>query len=155
MSLKVDKSVWNQIKKNLAKGNSLQVSVGFFEDARYTSENDNLPVATVAAWMEEGDPTQYPPRPFMRAGFVPMLKGTKYREVFAKSIENILEGKSTFVQEYNKLGPVMQKDLKQVIIDWDTPPNSPATIAEKGFNDPLIDTGTMRDSVDFKVEKKE
>jgi hypothetical protein len=47
----------------------------------------------------------------------------------------------------------MVKGLQNEIIAWDTPPNSPQTVEAKGFNDPLINTGKMLESVDFKVER--
>lgn len=155
MSVKitVDKSGWEKIKKNLLQANQESLKLGWFEDARYGPENDNLPVATVARFMEEGDPVKYPPRPFIRVGFLPRLKAPEYVPLFQSAITSVLEGKATFKQAYTKMGPVLAKGLQNEIIGWDTPPNSARTIAEKGFNDPLIDTGKMLESVDFKVER--
>ena len=45
-----------------------------------------------------------------------------------------------------------QGDLKQMIAEFSTPANSPMTIAKKGFNNPLVDTGIMLDTVDYDVE---
>lgn len=150
-----DNKVWKNIQKDLFKGINEQVNIGFFPDSKYGPENDNLPVATVAAWQEEGVPPQnIPPRPFMRVGFGAPLRRGRYDKQFKAAIANILEGRSTFTQEYKKLGSVFVEDMKDAITKWDSPPNAPLTVAEKGFNDPLIDSGTMRDSVDFKVEKK-
>ena len=155
MSVKitVDTSGWDKIKKNLLQANRENLKVGFFEDSRYGPENDNLPVATVAAWMEEGDPVKYPPRPFIRMGFLPRLKTSEYVPVFQQAIKSVLDGQATFKQAYTKLGPVMVKGLQNEIIGWSTPPNSPQTVEAKGFNDPLIDSGKMLESVDFKVER--
>lgn len=155
MSIKitVDTSGWDKIKKNLLQANKESLNVGFFPDSRYGPENDNLPVATVAMWQEEGDPVNYPPRPFIRMGFLPRLKTAEYVPVFQKAIKSVLDGQATFKQVYTKLGPVMVKGLQNEIISWDTPPNSPQTVEAKGFNDPLINTGKMLESVDFKVER--
>lgn len=154
MSVKitVDKYGWEKIKKNLLQANQESLKVGFFDD-RYGPENDNLPVAVVARFMEEGDPVKYPPRPFIRAGFLPRLKTSEYVPLFQNAITSVLEGKATFKQAYTKMGPVLVKGLQNEIIGWDTPPNSARTVAEKGFNDPLIDSGKMLESVDFKVER--
>lgn len=155
MSVKItiDTSGWDKIKKNLLQANSESLNVGFFPESRYGPENDNLPVSTVAMFMEEGDPVKYPPRPFIRMGFLPRLKTSEYVPVFQQAIKSVLDGKATFKQAYTKLGPVMVKGLQNEIISWDTPPNSPQTIEAKGFNDPLINTGKMLESVDFKVER--
>lgn len=147
-----DTKIWDQAKKNL-KLDSLELSIGFFPESRYGTENNNLPVAQVAQWNEEGSLTN-PPRSFMRVGFgIPLMKG-KYDKQFKASIQRITEGKSTFNQEYSFLGKVFVKEMRQSIIDWDTPPNSPRTVSEKGFNDPLRDSDTMLNSVDYKIEKK-
>ncbi len=155
MSVKitVDKSGWEKIKKNLLQGNQEHISLGFFPESKYGPENDNLQVAQVAQFMEEGNPVKYPPRPFIRVGFLPRLKTAEYVPLFQNAITSVLEGKATFKQAYTKMGPVLVKGLQNEIIGWDTPPNSAKTIAEKGFNDPLIDTGKMLESVDFKVER--
>lgn len=155
MSIKitVDTSGWDKIKKNLLQANRESLNVGFFPDSRYGPENDNLPVATVAMWQEEGDTVKYPPRPFIRMGFLPRLKTPEYIPIFQQAIKSVLDGQSSFKQAYTRLGPTLVKGLQNEIIAWDTPPNSPQTIAEKGFNDPLINTGKMLESVDFKVER--
>lgn len=151
--LTVDKSAWKRMKKDLLKAAAQEVQVGFFGGSNYGPENDNLPVAQVAQWNEEGSATN-PTRPFIRVGFMgPARKGV-YDKVFLESMQRIAEGQSSFKQEYTKLGPLFVKDMKQVITDWDTPRNSDETEAAKGRNDPLVWTGLMRDSVDFKVEQR-
>lgn len=58
-------------RKNLQDIDKKVVQVGFF-DTYYGPENDNLPVATVAMWNEEGEGVQM--RSFIRAGFIETLK---------------------------------------------------------------------------------
>jgi hypothetical protein len=53
-----------------------------------------------------------------------------------------------------KMGEVIQGQLKQSIRDFVDPPLAPSTIKAKGFPKPLIDTGHMRDSVAFEVTKE-
>ncbi|MCW3779961.1 hypothetical protein OM945_14080, partial [Levilactobacillus namurensis] len=48
---------------------------------------------------------------------------------------------------YSVLGEAMVKDIKQTITDFSTPSNEPLTAKNKGFNDPLIDSGELRDSI--------
>lgn len=153
MSVKVDKTVWENIKKDLRKGKDLELNVGFFPDQKYGPENDNLFVAQVAQFNEEGSDTN-PPRPFMRVGFGGALKKGMYKSYFTDAINRIVSGESSFLKEYTKLGPIFVADMKEIIEEWDTPSNSPKTIEAKGFNDPLVWTGTMHDAVDFRVEKE-
>lgn len=146
-----EKDLWGSLSKQFTNTDS-GLSIGFFPEYSYGAENDNLPVATVAQWNEEGTSTN-PVRPFMRVGFALPLEKGKYDKLFLQSISRILEGKSNFSQEYKILGPVFVKDMKKSIVDWSTPPNSPRTVEEKGFNDPLIDSGKMLESVDYKIER--
>lgn len=156
MSVKItkDKSGWDKLKKNLLKNSQDILKIGIFDQAKYGPENDNLQVAQVLQWMEEGDPVLYPPRPVMRVGFLPRLKTSEYVPLFQETISSVLEGKLTLKQSYRRMAPILVAGLKNEIIQWDTPPNSPQTVADKGFNDPLINTGKMLESVDFKVEKR-
>jgi len=151
-TLKIDTSIWDKIKRNILVGNDLEVSTGFFEGSIYGSENNNAQVAQIARDNEEGT-VKNPTRPFMRVGFGGKV-AKQLPELFRASMKRIAEGKTTFRQEYTKLGPILTSEMKQSIIEWSTPPNSPSTIAEKGFNDPLIKTGKMLESVESKVEAK-
>lgn len=155
MKIEVDKSVWNKMKKNLSKGENMSVGVGFFESDKYAN---GLPVAQVAKWNEEGHingpGSQFPgsvtpPRPFLKNNFMEPIKKGMYDSYFIESIQRIAEGKSTFSQEYKKIGKMAKEDLQEVILDFDTPANSPITEMLKGFNNPLVETGKMYESVGF------
>lgn len=145
-----DTRVWDAMKKNLKAGKHLSVNVGFF-DEYYGPENNNLPVAYVAKIQEEG--LGPPMRPFIRNGFMedniktlswltPQVKGM---------ISAVALGQMSWNQLYQKLGPVFVEIMKKEIEDWTSPMNAPLTIELKGFNDPLIDTGKMLDSVEYRV----
>ena len=45
--------------------------------------------------------------------------------------------------------------IQQEIVDGNWTPNAPSTIAKKGSDHPLIDTGLMRQSVHYVVKKGE
>lgn len=153
--LKVDKSGWDKIKKELLKGSNLEVQVGVVESTNYGPDNDNLSVAQVWQWQEEGVPAQnIPTRPAIRVGFMTPIKSGLYDKLFVESMQRIAEGKSTFKQEYERIGTKAKVDLKKAVADWDTPPNAPFTVAEKGFNNPLIDSGLLYDSIDSKVANR-
>lgn len=146
-----DTRVWDSMKKNLLKGNYKSLDVGFF-DEYYGPENDNLPVAQVAKWQEEGT-ENIPMRPFMRAGF--MIKNVEKEGWITAEVKQMLDavamGRMTWNQLYHKLGPVMVKIMQKEIEMWPIPMNAPLTVELKGFNDPLIDTGKMLDSVEYRV----
>lgn len=139
----------DELKKFLAKvtKQKARVDVGFFPDATYT---DGTKVAEVAVANEYGDLT-HPPRPFMQPTF--NNQKSKWQKVLANTIsqqKNNIDVKKALTT----VGVVAQDDIKDSIDEWaknGTPRNAPATIAKKGFDAPLIETGQMRDSVHFKV----
>ena len=146
-----DTRVWDSMKKNLLKGNYKSLDVGFF-DEYYGPENDNLPVAQVAKWQEEGT-ENIPMRPFMRAGF--MIKNVEKEGWITAEVKQMLDavamGRMTWNQLYHRLGPVMVKIMQKEIEMWSIPMNAPRTRELKKFNNPLIDTGKMLDSVEYRV----
>lgn len=153
--LKIDTSVWDKMKKDLLKASGQEVQVGIVDPVRYGPENENLYVAQVWDWQESGLPAQnIPPRPAIRVGFMAPIKKGSYDNYFIESIQRVAEGKSTFKQEYTKLGTMAKVDLKKAVANWDTPRNAPLTVALKGFDNPLIDTGLLYDSIDFKIDKR-
>lgn len=123
-----------------------KLKVGF-ADAKYPNGQK---VAEVAYWNEFGhvnkDGTITPPRPFFRNS---VLENKKNWAV----IFNKVTKRNGVKVALKKLGMQMQKDIKETIIKFDNPPNAPYTIKKKGFNDPLIDTKKMLNSVSWKVEK--
>lgn len=141
------------MKVNLIKGNSLEVKVGVF-DKYYGPENENLPVAQVFQWNEEGSETN-PMRPAIRYYIMQLEKEGKMIPFISSYLNSVALGSMTWTQLYEKIGEEAAKDLKRVVDEWEIPPNSPSTIAEKdGRNDPLVDTGLMRDSIESKVGRK-
>jgi hypothetical protein len=71
---------------------------------------------------------------------------------FKRIILNSLKKRSIHVSTVQDIGMAMQAEVKQAIIDMDTPPNAPSTIRAKGFDDPLIHTRRMLNSVEYKCE---
>ena len=51
------------------------------------------------------------------------------------------------------MGEYVKGQLQKSIRDLKTPVNAPSTVQKKGFDDPLIDTGHMINSVDYEVMK--
>ena len=146
-----DTRVWEAMKKNLKKGKGVSVNVGFF-DEMYGPENDSLFVAQVAKWQEEGT-DKIPMRPFIRAGF--MIKNIEKQEWITPQVKAMVSavalGQLSWNQLYQRLGPVFVEIMKKEIELWQIPMNAPKTVELKGFNNPLIDTGRMLDSVEYRV----
>ena len=152
MKVTVDKSVWEKMKKNFKQAEQYEGRLGWFEEDRYGSDNDNLPMAQVAQWNEEGTEIA-PPRPFMRVGLYKHIKWGAGRDQFQDIVYNVAIGNSIFTALEGS-GKAFKIILRDVMIKWDTPPNSPTTVDIKGFNDPLIETSQLVANVNYKVAKR-
>lgn len=75
-----------------------------------------------------------------------------YIQALRFSVTQVLEGQRSLEQSMGRLGLRVLSDVQTTITELDDPPNAPYTIAKKGADNPLIDTGRMRQSVDFAVE---
>lgn len=93
-----------------------------------------------------------PPRPFIRFTFDhnlnrwTQLAGDLAFKVFIREID--------YQDVYPILGNAIVEDLKQTIKEFSNPKNAPLTIAKKGFDDPLIENGTLRDSINWIAERR-
>lgn len=132
-----------KIQRELTKINKLKksgsVSIGWFKGATYPN---GLPVATVAFINNYGALTKkgvaIPPRPFLDSAI------QQYSREWFKTIEKTLKI-TKYNVKYSLLLAASQAvgDIQNTIKTWKYPPNSPATIAKKGYNNPLEDTRTM------------
>lgn len=133
-----------KVLANIADRMEGSVKVGFIGGATYP---DGTPVAQVAFWNEYGTTTA-PPRPFFRTMIanespgwgVMMSKGAKHFDYSGAEVLKFM-------------GLKISEQLQQSIVGWRDPGNSPATIAAKGFDKPLIDTGHMQNSITYAVEE--
>lgn len=160
-TLKVDKSGWDKLKKEFEQFTQNEIRLGWFEEQKYGSDNGNLPMAQVAMDVEQGHvngPTAMfpgaitPPRPFMRVGLLEAAsKGTNDQQ-FATVIKTVISGATVF-RAMEQVAPYFEPTLRKVMMDWDSPPNSAATVALKGFDNPLVKTGQLIANVKAKVSK--
>lgn len=131
----------------------LSVLVGVPSGAgSYPSENGRpaLNIATVAAVNEFGTADgRIPARPFLRPA---MEEGTpKFVRIAEIDLPDILLGKQPLTRMLHRMGNVAVGMVQQKITDVKTPPNAASTIAKKGSDNPLIDTGALRQSINYEV----
>lgn len=155
MSFKVT-SDFSKLLKLTAKLKELDGTVlewGFFEDKRYGAENDNLPVAAVALWNEQGD--NGPARPFFSSSVDSNKK--EYRGMCKQIVILALSG-ARWQSALKALGAKAVRDVQESISTWNSPMNSPSWTAFKASvgapTKPLEYTGVMRDSVDYRIKGK-
>ena len=74
-----------------------------------------------------------------------------YLSALRKSAKKITRGEAAIGQVVSKLGILAKGDIQQSIVDLRDPPNAASTIRAKGSSNPLIDTGEMKNSVDYET----
>lgn len=120
------------------------VRVGFLSGATYP---DGTSVALVAAINEFGAPSRgQPPRPFFRN----MIK--KNSASWPDAVAGLMRAHDNDVATVLDLvGQGVAGQLRQSIVDLDTPLLAASTVARKGNAKPLVDTGHMLQSIDHEV----
>jgi len=156
MKIIKDLSVWNKLKKNFRTAENIEDQLGWFAEDQYGSDNDNLHMAQVAQWQEEGtvggqgNGSGIPSRPFMRVGLREGFGVGYNNKNFELIMKDVAAGKSP-LKAWKASANDFKQSLQNVMTAWFDPANAPSTVADKGFNDPLIETGQLRDNVNFKV----
>lgn len=127
---------------------ALEVRVGFQHGK--ATEEDGTDVCDVAAWNELGT-VNMPSRPFLRKS-VDENEG-KINSFLQSKKDDLVSGVSA-EQVLKEIG-LFQKDLiQEKITNGSFAPNAESTVKKKGSSKPLIDTGRMRQSVNYEIKKK-
>jgi hypothetical protein len=153
------------IRKNIAALSGMAVKAGIVEGS---GEQDGVDIAQYAAWNEygvKGPPVSengdgiwfIPPRKFIR-GWTDD-KAENIKTIQEKIVKKVSEGKWDADDAIKRLGEFAQDGIKSFIRTGGFKPNAERTIklktvrGKKGTT-PLIDTGTMRNSIRYEVVKK-
>lgn len=159
MEWKEDTRGLDRVLKNLENLISKEVKVGFF-DTRYDDNNDNLYVAQVAQWMDEGVPANnIPPRPFFRQTFNNVVMGSHYKVPFKNLMVKVADGIVSPTVACKNLGEGLKVELEHILDNGSAfAPNQAAWEDFKrrttGATDPLTYTSFMKESVQFKITRK-
>lgn len=123
------------------------------ESSRPQEEPNN---AELAFLHSVGSPAQnIPARPFLQPAINANID--KIAKIQALALKAALDGNKTAVGiNIEKVGMLTQNVIKAWFVDprngW--PPNSPVTIARKGSDKPLIDTGQLRNAIHYVLRRK-
>ena len=138
-----------RLMRELNKLNEMRSFVGFEGDKTYP---DGTPVASVAAHNEFGD-SRTPARPFMKQSLE--RNKSQLTSFLGDVISAVANGEETAEGGLDLIGQLGKEYIQDTIENGDFVSNSPYTVAQKGSDRPLIDTGLMRDSVTYKTGRKE
>lgn len=134
--------------KELERLSKLEVQVGF--QAGEKTYEDGTDLVDVAAYNEYGS-SDTPARPFMKQSF------ENHEDELQKACDRVnqtLNKGGTAEAGLKELGVFVKGLVQEEIVDGGFEPNAPSTIKKKGSEQPLIDTGTMRQSVNYVIKKR-
>lgn len=148
--------------KELSKLKNHSVEAGWFETNVYVKGERvpdrmvGVPVARIARIQEFGAVIRrgnsiitIPARPFMRLAWHRIQEGRK--GVQDRVFKRLLDGKINPNQAMQQIGLYMEGCIVDSIKGGGWQKNADSTIAKKGFDTPLIDSGTMFKTVSSKV----
>lgn len=132
-------------RKQLAKLNGKQVVVGAFKSVPEHTKEEMAEIVRI----NEFGTSKIPARSFLR-GTIHKNRKHGWRFAGKEAVKGIISGRISAIGAYEAIGSRMVEDVHHQI-DTIGPDNAPSTIAKKGRNQPLIDTGGLYRSIDKKV----
>lgn len=117
-------------------------------------KSNEVTLGDVAAMNEFGTES-IPPRPFIKGSFD--ANKDEWRKLTRKLAHELMHGKKSFDNVLNTLGMKIQADTKSYMHDLKDPANAEITKKKKKFDNPLIETGQLVNSIHYEItdRKKE
>jgi len=149
---KLDDSKLKKIVKELSKFGKGWVLVGLQEGEEYIDSSTT--VALIGFWNEFGTSdklggVRIPERSWMRSWFDSNRK--QINKIFIQMTNLIKQGRINAETALKRIGAWAVGELKRSIRDLQNPPNAFSTIRMKKSSSPLIDTGQMMNSINYKI----
>lgn len=135
--------------RELRKLEKMEVRIGF-QAGKTKYEDTGADLVEIAAFNELGS-SSTPSRPFMRQSFE--NHEDELHALCRMANESIKNG-GTAEDALQRIGIACKGLVQEEIKNGEFEPNSPITIERKGSDKPLIDSGLMRQSVNFVVTKR-
>ena len=138
---------WKKICDGYRALNGKTIKAGVLKGA---GSYKGVSISQVAKWNEYGtDNGHIPSRPFIAIA----TDENKGWQSEVKMQVGRINSSADVNGALNTIGKKMKEDIKSVFGDRSKlRPNAPSTIAKKGFDAPLIDTGKLQEAIDFEVK---
>ena len=147
MAVKIKEKVTadgKKFQKMLEDLNKLEVRIGIQQGA---GSEDGVDLVDIAMFNELGT-VHIPSRPFLRDSV----------DAHSPEINAFLQSMRTQLVKaedvLKKIGVFQKGSIQKEIVNGNFVPNSPETIRRKGSDKPLIDTGRMRQSINYVIQEK-
>lgn len=145
-----------KLREQLEQLGRVKVLVGVQGDkARAKHPNAKESVGTIAFWLHYGTRSM-PARPYIDRAIAAL--SSEVGSVSKRAVAALIDGRvKTVAEAVGQLGTLACKAVRHefdTAQDW-AAPLAPLTIARKGHAVPLVDTGTVRDSITYTVRDGE
>lgn len=155
-----------KLERRLKAAEKLEGVYGIIDDSGNPNQaphSGGKSVHEVGVLQELGDPNNtlngreapIPPRPFFSTKVMEKMPEWK-RQMVNKILKKLwnVSASTRFKTNLKNLTVKAGRDIKISIIQWSEPGNSPFTKKMKGFDDPLIETGKLKESAKGIVRNK-
>lgn len=151
MSITVVEDNFPKLQKAIDDLSRYALSVGIFgdDDASYVMIA-NVHEFGVTISLANGQ-IRIPERSFMRSTFDEKEK--EWTAFLEERLDRVFDFRMTVEEMYEQLGAKAASDIQEKIRTLSDPPNAESTVKKKGSSNPLIDSGSMRQRVTWKVVK--
>lgn len=140
----------NGIRGLQSRAKSLDKQIRFGIGRAAGTYSNGAKVLDVATWNADGT-KNIPSRNFFQKYFDDHYKrgtGQKHMPTVAgNAARKVLAGKMSATAAVKHIGNTGLELLRRIVIDWSIPPNAPSTVKKKGFNNPLIHTRKLLNSL--------
>ena len=138
--------------KEIEKLCKMQVRVGYQQGKDfYEEEGKKVDLLDVAMFNELGT-SSTPSRPFMRDSVDD--NADSINKFCQEQLKGIANGSKDAETVLKAIGAMQVGLVQKTIVDGNFTPNAQSTIAKKGSDKPLRDTGLMRQSVHYVITEK-
>jgi hypothetical protein len=133
--------------EKLAKSKGAMLKIGILSGTGEHPNADHGQTVAEIAWWNEFGTRNIPERPFLRPALRENLLA--YGRIIEAALKAVLTGKLSRDQGLGILGERAKRDVVNKITVLSDPPNAEATIDAKGSSSPLVDTGALRQHINW------
>ena len=143
--VRVEIDHWPELRERLRSIRGAAVAIGIQGTEARLADPDEPAVSVLDKATRNELGLGVPERPAIRSAFDAHI--SEWASRLERHLRAWLVGQMPAETALNLVGVRATADTKQVMVQWSTPPNAEATIAEKGFDNPLVRTGQLVNSV--------
>lgn len=147
-----DTRPWDALRERLAAAQGKSVRVGIVGAAANQSHGDSEHTNAEIGLFHEFGTRTIPERSFLRSTLRDPTRIEEFKALQARLLGAVLDGKMTADRALGLLGAWAAGAIQATITQSDIPPPlKPETVARKGSNKPLVDSGQLVRSISWEV----